>query len=132
MIMFMYFVDNSILLMAAIAFLLLLVVYNNFRLGKILATLAEENHTLKSNLNALCRGTGNVDRRLDFIDAQVKRVHERQERLDGSDVAKREYDHAIRAIKNGASFERLVNIHGLSKAEAKLLVSLHSVTSKAC
>lgn len=117
--------DNSLLLAIGNFFLLIFIIISSLRLRGRIKILAEENCSLKSDFNALCRGSSNVDRRLDYIDAQVKRVHERQEKLESSDVAKREYDHAIRAIKNGASFERLVNIHGLSNAEAKLLVSLH-------
>ena len=121
----MHLLDNNLLFVITSALLLVLIVLQNYRSVRKIRALSLENISIKSDLSALCRGATNVDRHLELLGSQIKRVTERQERLDTSDFVKKEYDHAIRAIKGGASVERLINIHGLSQPEARLLVSLH-------
>jgi len=123
----MYLLDNNLYVISN-ALLLVLILLQNYRSVRKLRELAIENISIKNDLNALCRGATNVDRQLELFGSQLERVterQERQERLDRSDLVHKEYDHAIRAIKGGASIERLINIHGLSQPEARLLVSLH-------
>lgn len=60
-----------------------------------------------------------------MIEEKIRRLQERQDKLEAADIVKREYENAIRAVKGGASVERLVNVHGLSQPEARLLVSMH-------
>jgi len=117
--------DSNLLLMFSNALLLVLVISSNIRSNRKINILAIENASLTNDMHALCHGATNIDRRLESVDAQIKRVLERQDNIDTSDFVKREYDHAIRAIKSGASVDRLVSVHGLSQAEARLLVSVH-------
>ena len=125
----MYLLDSSILFVLSHVLLLVLILIQGVRYSRRTAALSMENISIKNDLNALCRGTTNVDRHLESLSSQIKRVVERQEKLDTSDFVKKEYDHAIRAIKSGASVDRLMNIHGLSQPEARLLVSLHGEDS---
>jgi hypothetical protein len=125
MVITMYLIDHNILLVISNALMLILVISLNIKFNKKIRAVAIENTSIKSDLNAVCRGAMNVDKQLEFLGNQIKRISERQEKYDTSDFVKKEYDHAIRAIKSGASVERLVNIHGLSQPEAKLLLSLH-------
>ena len=111
--------------------LLILVMSLHSRYSKKLKLISIENIQFKKDLHGLCHGAVNVDRHFGEIDKKIKRVLERQEKYDSSDFIKREYDHAIRSIKNGASMDHLVNVYGLSHAEARLLVSLHAETSNA-
>ena len=122
----MEFLDNSILMVLSNALLLLLLIIQNISSKKKLMMLSSANASVTDDLSVLCRGATNIDRRLELLGSQVKRLMERQDHIDAADSVKKEYDHAIRAIKNGASFDRLINLHGLSRAEARLLVSLHT------
>ena len=123
--------DANILLVLSNALLLVLLIVQNIRLSRKSGALAIENISINSDLSALCRGATNIDRRLELVDSQIKRVMDRQEKFETSDSVKREYDHAIRAIRSGASVDRLVNMHGLSLAEARLLVSIHGEACEA-
>jgi len=80
---------------------------------------------MKADIGALCRGATNIDRHISTIEEKIRRLTERQEKLETTDVVKREYEKAIRAVRSGATVERLMSVHGLSQAEARLLVSLH-------
>ena len=120
-----HLLDDNLLFVISNALLLVLIVLQNYRSVRKIRTLSIENLSMKNDLSALCRGATNVDRQLEFLGSQIKRVMDRQDSLNSSDFVKKEYDHAIRAIKGGASIDRLVNIHGLTQPEARLLVSLH-------
>jgi len=125
MVMDMHVLDDKLLLLISNALLLVLIALQNYRSVRKFRALSSDNLSMMNDLNAVCRGITNVDRQLGSLGSQIERVMDRQESLGSSDFVSKEYDHAIRAIKSGASIERLINIHGLSQPEARLLVSLH-------
>lgn len=96
--------------------------YKNKRLYRRVNINADQ---MKTDIHVLCRGATNIDRHISMIEEKIRRLSERQDKLEAADVVKREYENAIRAVKGGASLESLINVHGLSQAEARLLVSLH-------
>ena len=116
----------SVLLIAAGVFMLLLLfVYHNIRASKKIARLGTLVSDLANDTKALCVGAHGIDTRLVALDNRIRRVGERQEVLDTRDQPSREYSYAIKQLKNGASVEQLVNINGLSQAEAELLYAMY-------
>jgi len=122
----MFSLETALLLTIANVIFLLVLVYLSIRINVTKRNLVAETHLVKTDLTSLCRVSSNIDKRIDAIDVKIRRLSERQEKTEASDIVKREYDNAIRAVKSGASLDKLINIHGLSQAEAKMLVSLHS------
>lgn len=118
--------ETVLLLTMANALFLCLLIYLGLRLNRTRKILIADAQQVENDMVALCRVSSNVDRRIDAIDEKLRRLSERQEKLEASDSVKREYEKAIRAVKGGASLDRLIDIHGLSQAEAKLLLSLHA------
>jgi len=118
--------DSSLFLVLSNALLLLLLIVQNIRWNKKTSALYLASVSINNDVSALCRGATNIDRRLEMLANQIKRVNDKQEKLEVSDTVAREYDHAIRAIKNGATIDKLIDLHGLSQAEARLLVSIHA------
>lgn len=112
-------------LLSANVLLLMLQLFQHYRGKRLYKRITMNAEQMKVDIHVLCRGATNVDRHISMIEEKIRRLSERQEKLEAADVVKREYENAIRAVKGGASVERLINVHGLSQAEARLLVSLH-------
>lgn len=117
--------DVVTLLLAANIILLIYQLIQHYRGKRIYKSICLSADQMKADIHVLCRGATNVDRHISMIEEKIRRLLERQEKLEAADVVKREYENAIRAVKGGASLENLTNVHGLSQAEARLLVSLH-------
>lgn len=118
-------IDTVTLLLSANLFLLLFQVIQLYRGRRLHKRLASGNDGMKSDIHALCRGATNIDRHITVIEEKLRRLGERQDKLEAADSVKREYENAIRAVKGGASVDSLTSVHGLSQAEARLLVTLH-------
>jgi len=116
---------SALLIAAGVFMLLLLFIYNNIRVSKKIARLETLVSDLANDTKALCVGAHGIDARLVALDNRIRRVGERQEVLDTRDQPSREYSYAIKQLKNGASVEQLVNINGLSQAEAELLHAMY-------
>lgn len=121
----MMLIDNEILFILAIFLLLILVVIKNLYITKSLKSIIINYDSLKYDLNALCRGARDIDSRIEQLDNRLQMTIDRMDKVGSENIHNKEYENAIRAIKNGATYERLINIHGLTHVEAKLLVSLH-------
>jgi len=116
---------SALLIVAGLFMLLLLFVYNNIRASKKIARLETLVADLSNDTKALCAGAHGIDSRLVALDTRIRRVGERQEVLDTRDQPSREYSYAIKQLKNGATVEQLVNVNGLSQAEAELLYAMY-------
>ena len=113
------------LLLTANILLLIFQLIQRYRGKRLYKRLCLNADQMKTDIHILCRGATNIDRHISMIEEKIRRLTERQDKLEAADIVKREYESAIRAVKGGASVESLINVHGLSQAEAKLLVSLH-------
>ncbi len=122
--------ETVLLLTITNALFLFLLIYLGLRINKTRRNLIADAQQVQSDMVALCRVSSNIDRRIDAIDEKMRRLSERLEKIEASDSVKREYENAIRAVKGGASLDRLMDIHGLSQAEARLLVSLHGTEER--
>lgn len=114
------------LLLAANIILLCFQLIQHYRSKRSYRRMSLNAEQMKADIHVLCRGATNIDRHISMIEEKIRRLLERQDKLEAADVVKREYENAIRAVKGGASVESLINVHGLSQAEARLLVSLHA------
>jgi len=123
--MFNSYIDAITLLLSANIVLLLFQLFQHYRGRRLYRRISLNADQMKADIHVLCRGATNVDRHISMIEEKIRRLLERQDKLEAADVVKREYENAIRAVKSGASLESLINVHGLSQAEARLLVSLH-------
>jgi hypothetical protein len=117
--------DTLSLLLSANLILLLFQMIQLYRGRRISKQFAINSDHMKTDINALCRGATNLDRHITAIEEKLRRLTERQDKLEAADSVKREYENAIRAVKSGASVDRLISLHGLSQAEARMLVTLH-------
>ena len=122
--------ETDLLLTITNVLFLFLLIYLGLRINKTRRNLIADAQQVQSDMRALCRVSSNIDRRIDAIDEKMRRLSERMEKIEASDSVKREYENAIRAVKGGASLDRLMDIHGLSYAEARLLVSLHGTEER--
>lgn len=105
--------------------LMLFFVYASYR---IYMELRKRDHIirgLQKDLGALCSGANGVSGHLSRVDQQVKRLLERQEKVEIQDPENRAYHQAIRMIRNGAGINELMTTCGLVRSEAELLVMLH-------
>ena len=64
------------------------------------------------------------------VDQQVKRMIERQDKVEIQDPENRMYHQAIRMIRNGAGVDELMATCGLVRSEAELLILLHRQNDK--
>ncbi len=95
------------------------------RLGRRLATLETAAAELREAVGALCAGAAGTDRRMLGLEQGLRRLAERQDRMELVHAGERAYDHAIRLVRNGAGLERLVAECGLTAGEARLILMLH-------
>jgi len=114
------------LLLTANILLLLFQLIQHYRRKRLYKRINLNADQMKADIHVLCRGATNIDRHISMIEEKIRRLLERQDKLEAADIVKREYENAIRAVKGGASVESLITVHGLSQAEARLLVSLHA------
>lgn len=119
-------IDTVTLLLSGNLLLLLFQMIQLYRGRRLHKRYSAGNEDMKADIYALCRGATNIDRHITAIEEKLRRLTERQDKLEAADSVKREYENAIRAVKGGASVDRLMSVHGLSQAEAKLLVTLHA------
>ena len=105
--------------------LMSLFVYASYRVYKELKKRDRVIRELQNDLSALCAGATGVSGHLNRVDRQVKRMIERQDKVEIQDPENRAYHQAIRLIRNGAGIDELMTICGLVRSEAELLIMLH-------
>ena len=110
---------------ALAAVVLVAVAVTVLRLRRRLARAEQGVAELRAEVAALCAGASGADRRVARLEQAVRRMGERQDRLELSRAGERAYDHAIRLVRGGAGLERLVSECGLTVGEARLILMLH-------
>lgn len=102
----------------------------NRRVARQLQAL-EERHTqrlqqLKSEVKTFQQGSIRMGEDLFALRDQVKRLEDKQQRIEQHDPQSLPYNQAARLVSLGASVEDLTQSCGLSKAEAELVAKLHA------
>ncbi len=87
----------------------------------------EEIRALNSDISALCSGATGLGNHLNEIEQQLRRLYERQDQIELRDPTEREYHNAVRLIKDGAGMKKLMDVCGLTRGEAELLMRLHGM-----
>lgn len=125
--------DNNFLIALLIAMIIMVGVL--FWLVKVYLRLKQEflklGHTLEQNnqdIAGLCSAAVSVDRRL--IESAGE-IHGISDKISASERAQKKnnnppYHNAIQKIRNGAKAEELIELCGLSREEANLLINMHS------
>jgi len=86
---------------------------------------------LQHDLRALCNAAVSMGERVNRLERELRRLDQRQDELglqqqatvDESDG--RSYNQAIKMAAKGAAVDDLVEVCGLSRSEAELLVMMH-------
>lgn len=86
----------------------------------------ERLQTLKTDLLAYQQGSIRMGEELVALRDQLKRLEDKQMRLEQQDPQSLPYNQAARLVGLGASVEDLTQSCGLSKAEAELVAKLHA------
>lgn len=89
--------------------------------------LVQQLNCAQHQLGALCSGAAAVSTHLGRVEQQLKRLAERQDRLDLKDSVTQSYEHAISLVRRGAAPEELVLRCGLVRDEAELLVRMYQL-----
>ena len=113
-----------VILMANIV-LMVLFVYATYRIYMELNKRDRIIRGLQKDLGALCSGASGVSGHLSRVDQQVKRMIERQDKVEIQDPENRMYHQAIKMIRNGATVDELTSSCGLVRSEAELLILMH-------
>ncbi len=84
---------------------------------------------VQSDLRALCNAVMSLAQRQGLVEQQLRQVAARQEELglrqeQNDDPDARSYEQADKLLRKGASAEELVEICGISRGEAELLVMM--------
>lgn len=91
------------------------------------ATYESALNELRQDVRGLCAGAVGLDARVAQIEQSGRRLKERQEQLELRDNGERLYSQAIRMVHKGCTIEELVEVCGLSRNEAALIMMMHSV-----
>lgn len=89
------------------------------------AALRRDIEAMQRELGALCSGAAGAGSHLSRLDQQILRLVERQDRLELRESVPREYDRAVRLIREGAGVEQVMGQCDVVRAEAELLVRMH-------
>ncbi|MCK9531562.1 MAG: DUF2802 domain-containing protein [Gammaproteobacteria bacterium] len=84
---------------------------------------------MQSDLRALCNAMMSLAQRQGLVEQQLRQIAARQEELglrqqQHDDPDARSYEQADKLLRKGASAEELVEICGISRGEAELLVMM--------
>ena len=122
--------SNQMLLVLLVAVNIVLSAYNIHSARRISSERQrhhEEIRSLNSDISALCSGATGLGNHLNDIEQQLRRLYERQDQIELRDPGEREYHNAVRMIQDGADMEKLIDVCGLARGEAELLMRLHGV-----
>ncbi|MCC6207664.1 MAG: DUF2802 domain-containing protein [Gammaproteobacteria bacterium] len=119
-------VQIAVAAVAAVALLALLsLAVSMVRLRRDHRALRAECAALQGELGALCAGASGMGTHLSRLDQQVMRLGERQDDLESHDTLHREYDRAVKLVREGAGVEEIMSQCNLIRTEADLLMRLH-------
>jgi hypothetical protein len=110
---------------AAVMLLVVLQAVSVIRLRRACQTLRSDSAALQNELSALCAGASGMGAHLSRMDQQLQRLGERQDNLEAHDSLHREYDRAVKLVRNGAGTEEIMAQCNLLRTEAELLMRLH-------
>lgn len=116
--------------LSSMAILLMIVFLGSRKNRRIVQAQAAQIHSLEGNVNAVCAGFAGLSSTIARVEQQLRRLAERQEQLEMRDPSTHSHEHAIKLARSGASIEELVEICGLVRDEADLLICLHGCDSK--
>jgi hypothetical protein len=89
--------------------------------------LVQQSKVAQQQFGALSSGAAAITMHLGRVEQQLRRLAERQDRLDLKDSVTQSYEHAIILIRRGATPEELVLRCGLVRDEAELLVRMYQL-----
>lgn len=96
-----------------------------------LVALSQRVDILQQSLHALTAGAAGADKRMYRLEAQEKRLLERQESLENQHAVDQPYAKAINLVQQGAGVRRLMEELELSESEAELIFRLHGLQNDA-
>ncbi|MEJ2573771.1 MAG: DUF2802 domain-containing protein [Gammaproteobacteria bacterium] len=85
---------------------------------------------MQKDMHALCAGAINMGKHVDSLEGRIRRLGERQDRLQLRDPMEQAYTRAIRLAQKGVDVNELVENCGLSRGEAELLLRIHRVQER--
>ncbi len=120
----------QIINLVAVVSLALALTYTVYRLylqQRRLDEVKQRIELLNNHVSALSSGAVGVDRRVSFIERQMRDLAFQQESLVAQKQSDRPYGEAIQLVHQGADSHKLMDELGLSSSEAELVVMLHGV-----
>lgn len=96
-----------------------------------LETLSQKLDIFQQSLHALTASAAGADKRMFRLEAQEKRLSERQETIENQRLSEQPYAQAIHLVQQGAGVRRLMEELQLSQSEAELIFRLHGLQNDA-
>jgi hypothetical protein len=96
-------------------------------LASQLETLGQKLEIFQQSLHALTASAAGADKRMFRLEAQEKRLSERQETIENQRASDQPYAQAIHLVQQGAGVRRLMEELQLSQSEAELIFRLHGL-----
>ncbi|MEL0657969.1 DUF2802 domain-containing protein [Psychromonas arctica] len=97
----------------------------NHSLEVLIKSLLVQQETTKKQFTEVHSGAVGLGKKLQKLDAEVKKTQENQVNLVASAPENRLYTRATKMVELGASIEELMSECELPRAEAELLLNLH-------
>lgn len=121
---------NEWLIPAAILIALCAVVFIQRRVSRLQKELVDASSRLvrlEEEARAMVSGAAGLSDHLAKLQAQLKRVGERQDELEMREPQSQAYEYAITMARRGASREEIIRSCGLVRDEAELLVRMYGI-----
>jgi hypothetical protein len=100
-------------------------------MARQLETLSQKLEIFQQSLHALTASAAGADKRMFRLEAQEKRLSERQETIENQRLSDQPYAQAIHLVQQGAGVRRLMEELQLSQSEAELIFRLHGLQNDA-
>lgn len=97
---------------------------------RLILLLQSEVQSMQGELSALCAGAAGAGAHLGRVERQLARLIERQNRLELNDTMHREYERAVKLLREGVDIEQVMTQCNLVRAEAELLARMHATTEE--
>ena len=128
--MFTEYIAWLVLVLTIIFFITTLILLNkvnkkNHSLEVLIKSLLIQQETTKKQFTEVHSGAVGLGKKLQQLDAEIKKTQENQINLVASAPENRLYTRATKMVELGASIEELMSECELPRAEAELLLNLH-------
>ncbi|WP_037049470.1 DUF2802 domain-containing protein [Psychromonas sp. SP041] len=128
--MFIEYISWLALVLAIVFFVTTLILLSkvnkkNHSLEVLIKSLLMQQETTKKQFTEIHSGAVGIGKKLQQLDAEVKKTQENQVNLVASAPENRLYTRATKMVELGASIEELMTECELPRAEAELLLNLH-------